>query len=85
MKKFLCGGIKTDNLIMSTFFYLNNCWVRVLLSKVSWFHVFSLNFSRVHMFYDDNPLKLVPESTQPGGVLSWMIVKNLRKNPKVNI
>ena len=57
IQKSLCGSIKTDNLIESTCFHL----------KSSPFHVFSSNFSRGHVFCDDNDSTLIPESTRPGG------------------
>ena len=60
IKKSLCGGRKTDSLINSTYFYL----------KISQVHVFCSNSNRVGMFYNDNHLKLVPESMQPEGFLS---------------
>ena len=52
MQKSICGGINIDNLINSTCLYQKN-----------WVQVFCLNFIRVHMFFDDNHSKLVPEST----------------------
>ena len=69
IQKTRCGGINTDNLIESTFFYL----------KVSWFHVFCSNFSQLCMFCHDDRLKLVLESTRPGEGSSWKIVYNLMK------
>ena len=57
IKKSLSRSRKTENLIDSTFFHL----------KISRVHVFCLDFSRNRMFCDDDHLKLVPESTQPGG------------------
>ena len=60
IQKTLCGGINTENLIESICLYL----------KISQFHVFCLNFSRVFMFCNDECSELVPESTRPGGVPS---------------
>ena len=48
--------------------------------RISLVHVFCYNFSRVRMFYDDNDLKSVLESTQHGIFLSWKIVESLTKN-----
>ena len=75
IQKTLCGGAKPENLTESTCFYL----------KFSRVYVFCSNFSRVRMFCDDDHLKLVPESTRPGGFPSRTIVDNLTKNSKVNI
>ena len=58
--KTLFGGINTDSLINSAFLNL----------KISQFHMFCSNFSRVRMFCGDNSSKFVPESTQPGGFQS---------------
>ena len=59
IKKTLCGGRNTDNLINYTCFYV----------KIGQVHVFCSNFSQVCMFCDDNRSKLVPGSTKPGGAL----------------
>ena len=67
------GGRNTENLIKFACFYIKN----------SQFHVFFSNFSRVCMFCDDDCSKLVPESTESGGFLSWMIVNKLNKKPKI--
>ena len=46
-QKLICGGIKTDNLIESTCFYLKSIKV----------HVFCSNFSQVFRFWDEYFLK----------------------------
>ena len=58
IKKTLCGGINIESLIESTCIYL----------KISQFHGFCLDLSQVRMFYNDGRSKLVPGSTQSGGV-----------------
>ena len=68
----LCGGRKKENLIEFKCIYL----------KISRVHVFLSNFSRFHMFCNDNRLKLVPESTRTGGFPSWTIVDNLHEKVK---
>ena len=61
IQKTLFGVGNIENWIDSTWFYL----------KTSRVHVFCLNFSQVHMFYDANCLKLVPESTHSG--VYWVV------------
>ena len=46
--------------------------------------MFCSNFSRVHIFCNDDRLKLVPESTQIEGFQSLTIVNNITGNQKVN-
>ena len=58
IQKTRCGGRNTDNLIESTCFYL----------KMSLSHIFFSNFSRVCIFCNADNSKLVPESTQSGGL-----------------
>ena len=60
IQKSLCGGRKIENLIESTCFNL----------KVSRVHMFYSIFSQVYMFFNDDNLKLVTESTQPGSFTS---------------
>ena len=52
IQKLLCVGRNTKNLVESTCFYL----------KVSQVNVSSSKFSQICMFFDDDGLKLVPES-----------------------
>ena len=73
-------GVKTENLIKSTCFYLKDDHL-----KSSRVHVFFSKFSQVHMFDDEYCSKLVPKSTQTGGFPSWMIVNNITKNQNVEI
>ena len=52
----VCVSRNTENFIKSTCVYL----------KISQFHVFFSNFSRVRIFFNNNILILVPESMHSG-------------------
>ena len=83
IQKSLCRGLKADNLIESTCFYLKLVNSTCFYLKICQVHGFCLNFSRVRIFCNNNYSKLVPYSTQPGVFPSWTIVDNLTKNSKV--
>ena len=74
IQKTRCGGRNTENLIKSTCFHL----------EISQVHMFYLNFNRVHIFFDGDNSKLVPESTH-SGVPNLHSVDSIKKNQKVKI